>query len=110
MTRSSGSEGSGRHRWLSGSARASDSVARGVPRGPRAATVAAPRGLTARELEVLALVADGLTNPEIAARLHLSARTVGHHVAAALRKLGARTRTEAAVSFGKMGHLTDSRR
>ena len=84
--------------------------ARGVPRGPRAATVAAPRGLTARELEVLALVADGLTNPEIAARLHLSARTVGHHVAAALRKLDARTRTEAAVSFGKMGHLTDSRR
>ena len=67
----------------------------GVPRGPRPATRANPAGLTARQLEVLALLADGLSNAEIAERLFVSPRTAEHHVAAVLAKLGATTRWEA---------------
>ena len=67
-----------------------------VPAGQREATRANPAGLTARQLDVLALVAEGLTNAEIADRLVVSTRTAEHHVAAVLRKLGATTRREAA--------------
>jgi DNA-binding CsgD family transcriptional regulator len=67
-----------------------------VPQGPREATRANPAGLTPRQLEVLALVAEGLTNAEIAQRLVVSQRTAEHHVAAVLAKLGATTRREAA--------------
>jgi DNA-binding CsgD family transcriptional regulator/tetratricopeptide (TPR) repeat protein len=66
-----------------------------VPRGPRASTRANPAGLTARQLEVLTLLADGLSNAEIADRLVVSPRTAEHHVAAVLAKLGATTRWEA---------------
>ena len=55
-----------------------------VPQGPRESTRANPAGLTARQLEVLALVAEGLTNAEIADRLVVSPRTAEHHVAAVL--------------------------
>jgi DNA-binding NarL/FixJ family response regulator len=71
--------------------------ARGLPRGPRPGTRANPAGLTARELEVLELLAGGLRNAEIAERPVVSERTVGHHVLAILRKLDARTRGEAGV-------------
>ena len=67
-----------------------------VPKGPRKTTRANPAGLTARQLEVLALIADGLTNAEIAERLVVSQRTAEHHVAAVLTKVGASTRREAA--------------
>jgi DNA-binding NarL/FixJ family response regulator len=70
--------------------------ARGLARGPRRATKEHPAGLTRRELEVLELVAEGLTNAEIATRLVISEKTVGHHVSAVLGKLGVGSRYEAA--------------
>jgi DNA-binding CsgD family transcriptional regulator len=75
----------------------------GVPRGPRPATAANPAGLTSREAQVLGLLAAGLSNAEIAARLVLSDRTVAHHVSAIMRKLGARTRGEAGAQAARLG-------
>jgi DNA-binding CsgD family transcriptional regulator len=56
-----------------------------------------PVGMTAREAEVLALLAQGLANKEIATRLHVSFRTVEKHVESLLRKAGARSRTHLAA-------------
>jgi DNA-binding NarL/FixJ family response regulator len=74
-----------------------------VPRGPRGSTRANPAGLTARQLEVLSLLAGGLTNAEIADRLVVSPRTAEHHVAAVLTKLGATTRHDAARRASELG-------
>ena len=60
-------------------------------------------GLSKRELEVLGLVAEGLTNHEIARRLVLSEHTVNRHVANILRKLGMPTRAAAASLAGRHG-------
>jgi predicted ATPase/DNA-binding CsgD family transcriptional regulator len=74
-----------------------------VRRGPRASTRANPAGLTQREVEVLALLAEGLRNTEIAERLYLTPKTVGHHISAILAKLNVETRTEAAQAATKLG-------
>jgi DNA-binding CsgD family transcriptional regulator len=74
-------------------------------RGPRASTLANVAGLTRREQEVLSILADGATNPEIATALHLSERTVAHHVSAILRKLAAPTRTAAVSAAREAGLL-----
>jgi DNA-binding CsgD family transcriptional regulator len=76
---------------------------RHVPRGPTRATAANPAGLTGRQVEVLGLVAEGLTDAEIAARLSLSAKTVGHHVSALLAKLGVGSRRQAAAAAHRLG-------
>ena len=68
-----------------------------LPRGPRRATTANVAGLTPRQVEVLALVEQGLSNAEIAARLTLSPKTVDHHVSALLDKLGVASRGQAAA-------------
>ncbi|RKR91269.1 LuxR family transcriptional regulator [Micromonospora pisi] len=75
----------------------------GVPRGPRAAAGANASGLTPRQLEVVALLADGLSNSEIALRLSLSAKTVDHHVSAVLGKLDVTTRGRAAAAARRLG-------
>jgi DNA-binding CsgD family transcriptional regulator len=84
--------------------------ARGVPRGPRPQTRANPAGLTGRELEVLALLVDGMRNAEIAERLVISKKTVDHHVSAVLRKLDARTRGEASAAASNLGLLRHDHR
>jgi DNA-binding CsgD family transcriptional regulator len=68
-----------------------------VPRGPRRATSANVAGLTPRQLDVLGLLTEGLSNAEIAVRLSLSAKTVEHHISAVLEKLGVANRGQAAA-------------
>jgi DNA-binding NarL/FixJ family response regulator len=58
---------------------------------------ARPDGLTARELEVLRLVAAGRTNPQIAAELFLSEKTVARHLSNIFGKTNVKSRTEAAA-------------
>ena len=66
-----------------------------APRPPRAAVDALPHPLTARELEVLRLVAEGRTNGRVAVALHVSEQTVKFHLCNIYRKLGVGNRTEA---------------
>jgi DNA-binding CsgD family transcriptional regulator len=68
-----------------------------IPRGPRPTTRDNPFGLTSRQMDILALLAEGLTNAKIAARLYLSPKTVDHHTSAVLAKLGVHSREAAAA-------------
>jgi DNA-binding CsgD family transcriptional regulator len=75
----------------------------GLRRGPRRTTRENPANLTPREVEVLALVEQGLRNKQIAERLFVSSKTVDHHVGAILRKLGVDTRGEAGAAARRLG-------
>jgi DNA-binding CsgD family transcriptional regulator/tetratricopeptide (TPR) repeat protein len=78
-------------------------------RGPRRSTLANPAGLTPREQEVLERLATGATNPEIAAALHLSERTVAHHMSAILGKLGTPNRHAAIERARSLGLVSQDR-
>ena len=75
-------------------------------RGPRRSTLANAAGLTKRQQEVLEQLATGATNAAIAGALHLSERTVDHHVAAILSKLGAANRVSAVEQARARGLLS----
>jgi NarL family two-component system response regulator YdfI len=80
-----------------------------VPRWPSARAdaepAAAPASLSARERELLELVAAGLGNKAIARRLELSVNTVKYHLASIFTKLDARTRAEAVSAAARRGEL-----
>jgi DNA-binding NarL/FixJ family response regulator len=75
-------------------------------RGPRRSTLAHPAGLTRREQEVLEVLQTGASNAQIARELHLSERTVAHHVSAILAKLAAENRHAAVEQARRRGLLT----
>jgi DNA-binding NarL/FixJ family response regulator len=75
------------------------------PASPEVAVEAHPAGLSDREVEVLRLVASGMTNAEVAGRLFLSPRTVDWHVSSIYRKLGLHSRAEAARFAAEQGLL-----
>ena len=77
-----------------------------IPRGRRPATRVNPAGLTSRQVDVLKLVATGLTNAQIADRLVVSTRTVDHHVSAILTRLHVNSRREAAGQAVALGIVT----
>ena len=76
---------------------------RSIGRGPRRSTMDNPGQLTSRQVEILSLLVDGLTNAEIAARLYITPKTVAHHVSAVLGKLGVQSRREAAAEAVRLG-------
>jgi DNA-binding CsgD family transcriptional regulator len=78
-----------------------------IGRGPRRSTANNPAQLTSRQLEILTLLAEHLTNAEIAARLFITPKTVEHHVSAILGKLGVESRTQAAAEAVRLGLSDD---
>ena len=80
----------------------------GVPVAPRQSVLDGKAGLTDRQFEVLELLAQGMTNAQIADTLFISPRTAEHHVAAVISKLGARTRVEASELAIQRGILRSS--
>jgi DNA-binding NarL/FixJ family response regulator len=82
-----------------------ESISRRLTRRWRSGLDSAPVALTARESEVLALIAQGMSNKQIASALALGLRTVESHVSSMLGKLGLGSRTEAAL-YAVSHHLT----
>jgi ATP/maltotriose-dependent transcriptional regulator MalT len=78
-----------------------------IPRGRLRATRENPAGLTERQVDVLALLATGLTNAEIADRLVVSTRTVDHHVSAILTRLDVGSRRDAARRAAELGLVSE---
>ena len=76
---------------------------RGIPAGARTATKTHPRGLTAREQQILQLLSEGNSNEEISRSLFISVRTVENHVFAILIKLGTDSRKGAAMEARRLG-------
>ena len=76
-----------------------------IPSRRRESTLANPAGLTARQVEILGLLADGSTNGEIADRLYIATKTVDHHVSALLSKLQVTSRRDAVRRGGELGIL-----
>ncbi|MGH9118850.1 MAG: response regulator transcription factor [Acidimicrobiales bacterium] len=72
-----------------------------VPRGPHAGTRANPAALTDRELDVARLLEEGLSDADIARRLRIRPKTVGHHVSHILSKLRVRSRHKVAAALGE---------
>ena len=70
-----------------------------IPRGPAKSTRDNPAGLTNRQMEVLELIGDGLSNSEIADELFISKKTVEHHVSAIFSKLGVESREQATAAL-----------
>jgi DNA-binding NarL/FixJ family response regulator len=77
--------------------------ARGIRRGRYGHARADPNGLTRREREIHELLALGMSNEAIARQLHRSTRTVEHHVAAILAKLGLSSRSQAIARGREVG-------
>lgn len=80
-----------------------DSGLGSVPRGPTKKTLANPGGLTNRQLDVLRLIVNGLSNEQIAEDLYVSKKTVEHHVSAIYSKLGVDSRTKAVNAALEVG-------
>jgi DNA-binding CsgD family transcriptional regulator len=80
---------------------------RAIPRGPIAMTRANAAGLTRRQVQVLGLLGEALSNAEIAARLCISAKTAEHHVSAIMARLGVSSRQEAAAAARDRGLLVE---
>jgi DNA-binding NarL/FixJ family response regulator len=74
-----------------------------APQATAARAAAPPAALTTREAQILALLAEGLVNKEIAARLGISRHTVKTHLAALFHKLGVTTRAEAVAAGARAG-------
>jgi DNA-binding CsgD family transcriptional regulator/tetratricopeptide (TPR) repeat protein len=83
----------------------SDGIA-DIPARPRATTLANAAGLTRRQVDVLRLIGEGMTNAELAQRLYLSVKTVDHHVSAILMKLAVTGRRDAVRRGRELGILT----
>lgn len=77
-------------------------------RRPRATAVSNAAGLTPRQVDVLMLVAEGLTNAQVGERLSMSPKTAAHHVSALLDKLAATTRGQAVAAAHRRGLLSSA--